>query len=148
MSAKLKRWVGGGIALIVVVAGLIAVAKTIKPTQLSYVAHEDPELQAASRQAQKELDGFIKELENPKPNEQFAVKGAFPTGMGPEYLWVRSVTYRDGAFNGTLDQVPAAYEKAKKGDEVSVKRADVFDWLIKEDGQLRGGYTEKVLSGR
>lgn len=110
------------------------------------VAHADPALQTAARRAQSELGGFIGELAHPKPGEQFAIKGAFPTADGPEYLWVRDPEYRGGVFTGTLDQVPMAYQGAGKGSIVTVTKEEVFDWMIRENGRTRGGYTERVLS--
>ncbi|MDR3691460.1 MAG: DUF2314 domain-containing protein [Fimbriimonas sp.] len=112
------------------------------------IAHADPELQAASKQAQGGLPGFIKELQAPKPGEGFAIKGAFKTQAGPEYLWVKSPTYKDGVFEGKLDQVPMAVTGKKKGDTVRVPKKDVFDWLIKDDSGIRGMFTDKVLEKR
>lgn len=135
--------IGFGVVALLLI--LLLGLSLIKPRSMARIAHADPELQAAVQRAQSELKDFEKELSNPTEGEGFAVKGAFKTDQGPEYLWVRMPTYENGVFRGRLDQVPEFYKGAKKGDEVSVKEADVFDWLIKDKSGIRGAYTEQVL---
>jgi uncharacterized protein YegJ (DUF2314 family) len=118
----------------------------MRARHLIRVAGSDPKLQEAVRRARLELPAFLDELKNPKPKERFAVKAAFKTDQGPEYLWIKNPTYLGLLLEGVLDQVPAVYGKARKGDLVKVEEKDVYDWLIKDDSGTRGGYTEKVLA--
>ena len=150
MKAKPATWkfVVGAVTLAGIVAVMILLSAKNGPHDVARVAHADPELQAASKEAQKGLAGFIKELLSPKPDEGFAIKGAFTTSQGPEYLWVRSPDYKDGVFIGTLDQQPIALTGKKKGDIVRVPKKDVFDWLIRDDRGIQGMFTDKVLEKR
>lgn len=134
-----------GFGIVVLLLILLWGLSLVKPRSMARIAHADPELQAAAQRAQSELKDFIKELNHPKEGEGFAVKGAFKTDQGPEYLWVRMPTYENGVFRGKLDQAPEFYRGAKKGDEVSVKEADVYDWLIHDKSGTRGEYTERIL---
>jgi len=118
-----------------------------KPHSIERVNKVDPELQAASKEAQDHLSDFLKELQDPKPGAGFAVKGSFKTPSGLEYLWVKSPEYKDGELVGKLDQVPLAYP-GKKGDIVRVPLKEVYDWLIKDDSGIRGMFTDKVLQKR
>lgn len=77
---------------------------------------------------------------------RFFVRGGFGPAKAREILWVRNVSYANGSFRGTLDQEPKLYRKARKGDKVTVSPQDVFDWAIKDGDQLRGRYTEQILS--
>jgi len=106
----------------------------------------NPALQLAAKRAQSELDSFIAELARPTPDERFAILGAFKTDQGNEYLWVKDPSFADGKFKGVLAQPPIAYREAAKGDPVTVGRKDVFDWKIKTNDGVRGGYTDKALS--
>jgi uncharacterized protein YegJ (DUF2314 family) len=145
MAGKSRRSLWIGLGIVVVLVGALVWSSRAKPSGVVRVAHESPELQAAALRAQNELEDFVKELTHPKEGERFAVKGAFKTDQGPEYLWVRDPVYSADGFRGTLDQVPMLYHGAKKGDDVTVKREDVYDWMIREGKDIRGAYTEEVL---
>lgn len=119
----------------------------LRSSSVVRVNSQDPRLQAAVRQAKDGLDGFLKELESPKPDDGFAVKGMFQTPYGPEYLWVRRPVYKDGMFSGVLDQEPMALPAKKKGDAVKFAKKDLVDWLIKDDRETRGAFTERALNG-
>ena len=108
----------------------------------------DANIQAAAKQAVKELPKFIDGLKKNEPGYRFAIRAAFPTPEGPEYLWVKHVTQVGDNFQGDLDQVPVAATSLKKGDHVVVKKADVFDWMIGHGSETEGGYTEKALANR
>lgn len=143
-----RKFVIASLLVVALVAVIILFSAQGGTKNVARVAHADPELQAASKKAQDGLPNFIKELQSPKPGEGFAVKGAFKTSAGPEYLWVRSPEYKDGTFTGTLDQQPIAIADKKKGDTVKVAKKDVYDWLIKTDDGIQGMFTEKVLQQR
>ena len=134
-----------GIAIVGLIAVSLVKLSNQTPSHVLRVNGKDPGLQAAIKEAQKGLDGFIKELNAPKPGEGFAIKGTFQTLEGPEYLWVRMPTYQDGKFTGKLDQQPFALKGKRKGDEVIVAKKDVVDWLIKDDQGMKGAYTERAL---
>jgi uncharacterized protein YegJ (DUF2314 family) len=119
----------------------------MKPSKVVRINGKNPKLEAAIEQAKKGLDGFIKELESPKPDDGFAVKATFQTPYGPEYLWVKHPEFKDGTFSGDLDQDPMALPGKKKGDFVKFAKAEVVDWLIKDDQETRGAFTEKALAG-
>jgi uncharacterized protein YegJ (DUF2314 family) len=38
-------------------------------------------------------------------------------------------------------------KNVKAGDAVTAKRADVLDWMYDENGEMRGGFSLKVLGG-
>ena len=143
-----KKFIVGAIGLAVIGGILLLVVSNGSRRKVARVAHADPELQAASKRAQKELDSFIKELNGPSEGKGFAIKGAFSTQAGPEYLWVKSPLLNKDLFVGVLDQEPLVLSGKHKGDIVTVKKKDVFDWLIKDENGIRGMYTEKVLQSR
>jgi len=143
-----KRFIVGAVGLAVVGGILLLAVSGGSGRKVARVAHADPELQAASKKAKSELGTFIKELSSPSEGKGFAIKGAFPTPAGPEYLWVKSPLLNKDLFVGVLDQEPLVLSGKHKGDIVVVKKADVYDWLIKDENGIRGMYTEKVLQTR
>lgn len=147
-SIKKGKYACLGVLLLVAAAILqfYLIGAKIRERHLVRVAGPDPKLQEAVRQAQKELPFFLGELKHPKPKERFAIKAAFMTDQGTEYLWIKDPIYSGPLLEGVLDQIPAAYRKASKGDLVKVNEKDVYDWLIRDDSGTRGGYTEKVLA--
>jgi uncharacterized protein YegJ (DUF2314 family) len=141
-----RTWLWIFIAVPVIVCGggfLLLPRPTVDHVRRITASNE--ELQAAAREAQQSLPGFIKELQSPHLGKEFAIKGAFETPAGPEYLWVKDPIFARGSFTGILDETPMVYKRAKKGDEVTVDRADVFDWLIFDGDHRRGGFTDQVL---
>ncbi len=148
-SKPLNWKIVAGIVVVCLALGIVfdQVMLGHKASSVERVNKVDPELQAASKQAQDGLPNFIKELQDPKPGQGFAIKGGFKTASGLEYLWVKSPVFKDGEFAGKLDQTPMAYS-GKKGDIVRVPLKDVYDWLIKDDSGVRGMFTDKVLQKR
>jgi uncharacterized protein YegJ (DUF2314 family) len=106
-------------------------------------------MESAFRQARDTLDLFIEKLGTPHPDRSLvAVKVRFfLPGELPQDLWVDGVTYVDGSFRGTMgDDLPSL--RLSLGDKVTVKREDVLDWAIVEDGKLVGGYTIRLAVQR
>ncbi len=118
------------------------------PKNVGRITQADPEIQAASLHAQDTLPEFIKQLDHPKAGARYAVKGGFRTSAGNEYLWVAGLTLKGSTFAGTLDEEPAVAREHHKGDKVSVDRKDVYDWIIYDNGQIQGGFTDEVLMKR
>ena len=120
------------------------------PTQVFPApSKEDVEMEAAFRQARETLDSFVEKIEVPQPDRTLiAVKVRFflPDGSTQD-LWVDQINKRDGSFHGTMgDDVPAL--KLSVDDKVTIKRDDILDWMIVENGQLIGGYTIRLAFQR
>lgn len=116
---------------------------------VTMVESDDPEMAAAEAKARETLDDFIAALQNPKPNQSdFGVKYAFSEGDTFEHMWITELTYANGEFSGVLGNDPALVKNIKNGDSVTIKRADVEDWLYFEGEDLIGGYTAKLLMSR
>lgn len=132
-------------AIVVLVALAIVAMLPKTPKSVRRISHADAKLQAASREAVANLPRFVARLKSGDPDDRFAIRAAFPSSMGPEYLWVRDVRVKGDGFEGMLDQDPIAYKNAKKGDIVTIARGDVYDWMIRSHGVIEGGKTEEAL---
>jgi uncharacterized protein YegJ (DUF2314 family) len=119
------------------------------PKSLSSSKQRDPELDDAIATAKRSLGSFIQRLANPRRAEVFQIQSSFPALDGtPQFLWVGDVTYKNGVFTGTMTTKPPLQTKIHYGDTVSVKKADVTDWMILRSGASEGGYTVDVLLRR
>lgn len=147
--AQSKRFPWLWLAIPVVALGGAFLLPKPQGHAVARISGEDKELQAAVTRARAELPSFIKALQHPKAGDEFAVKGAFKTDQGPEYLWVKAPVYVEGGFIGVLDQRPMLYKGSKEGDTVDVAKDDVYDWLIVHDRKIvAGGFTDEVLTRR
>jgi len=125
-------------------------ATTQVPTQVFPTPlNEDAEREAAFRQARETLDSFIQKIEISRPDRTLiAVKVRFvlPDGSTQD-LWVDRIGYQNGAFHGTMgDDIPTL--KFSVDDKITIKREDIVDWMIVEDGKLIGGYTIRLAFQR
>lgn len=130
-----------------VVSDFVRKAKTHSHSQL------DPDLAVAIETSRRTLPQFIEKLNKPPADAiAFAVKATFIENGHPEMMWVDHITYANGAFDGTLADVPVVTNSLHKGDHVKVSQADVVDWEIlyhTTSGDVHeGAETDRVLRRR
>ena len=132
-------------AICLLIAACSPATTQVFPTQWN----EDVEREAAFRQARETLDSFIQKVEVSQPNRSLiAVKVRFflPDGSTQD-LWVDRISYGDGSFHGTMgDDIPTL--KLSVDDKITIKRDDIVDWMIVENGKLIGGYTIRLAFQR
>jgi uncharacterized protein YegJ (DUF2314 family) len=130
-----------GAIFLFVVLGLVAFGLTGSARRVRRVNRADPALIKAIGAAEAGLPSYLAELQHPKAGQRFAVMGRFGTSGGDEYLWIKDPRYADGKLVGVLDQVPIL-ARYRKGDVVSITKANVVDWLIRNgDGTTLGQFT-------
>ncbi len=121
------------------------IATQVLPTQLN----TDVEMEAAFQQARDTLDSFIEKIGTSHPDRTLvAVKVRFvlPDGSTQD-LWVDRISYQNGSFRGTMgDDIPTL--KLSIDDKITIKRNNIVDWMIVEDGKLIGGYTIRLAFQR
>ena len=67
------------------------------------------------------------------------------------FLWLSEVVYHpaERIFSGVFFEVPDGFEKYHPvGQRLGFDPEDVFDWMVNEDGHLRGGFTIRVTRAR
>ena len=106
-------------------------------------------MEAAFRQARETLDSFLQKIEISQPDRTLiAVKVRFVLPDGPtQDLWVDRISYRNGAFHGTMGDDIATL-KLSVDDKITIKRENIVDWMIIENGKLIGGYTIRLAFQR
>lgn len=111
------------------------------------VEGDDVEMNMAMRQAQESIMLFISEL-NAAGGQQaakFELKVKFEEDGQNEHLWLKGLSYESGFFRGVIANKPVILQKYSYGQEVLVSLENVTDWIIIENGLMRGGFTIKAL---
>lgn len=115
-----------------------------EPETLIRDGFDQKEMDKAIARAQKEIDSFIKELAKPK-GENHAIKVPITDKNGTEFFWLTQVKFKDGTFEGTVNNEPGIVKNVKMGERRKVKKANVADWLYLRDGKMYGNYTVRPL---
>lgn len=110
------------------------------------VDDDDAQLNAAIAEARATVDNFIQAISNPKPNQtSFSVKVGIVEGDQTEYLWLVPVRFENGKFIGRVNNEPFMVTTVKFGDEVTVAKDEISDWLYMENRTMMGGFTVRIL---
>ena len=67
------------------------------------------------------------------------------------YLWLSEVVYHpdEELFSGVFFEIPQGFEKWHQvGQRLGFEPEDMFDWMVIDDGHLRGGFTIRVTRSR
>ena len=75
----------------------------------------------------------------------YSVKISIVQGGQTEHIWMEVDDYRGGVFHGRLGNDPQLPGKHRFGDEMTVREADVEDWMVNTGEHRYGAYTIRVL---
>lgn len=110
------------------------------------VENEDVEMNEAIRQAKESIELFIVELKAARgPADKFELKVKFEEEGQNEHLWLKGLSYDNGFFRGVIANEPVVLKEYSYGQEVMVSYENVTDWMIIDNGLMRGGFTIKAL---
>lgn len=121
------------------------------PEQMVSLKADDPELLAAAQHARNDLTAMRAHFAKGIPlEERLTIKAKF-TGDdgGVEWMWVDVVAFKGASLSGTLANDPDLIKTMRNGQKVTVKLADVGDYILeKKDGSTSGGYSIEVMRKR
>jgi uncharacterized protein YegJ (DUF2314 family) len=113
------------------------------------VSHDDPELQAASARAKKELAALADHFEEGIPAlENLTVKAPFGFGNEgkSEWMWVEVHSWKGDTLSGVLVNQPVMATHVELGDRVDVGLRTVYDYIhVRADGSQAGGETVEIM---
>jgi uncharacterized protein YegJ (DUF2314 family) len=113
------------------------------------VENQDAEMNNVIIEAKQTLPEFYKALENKNANQDaFAIKMHFTVNNDREHIWVNGLFKRDGEYFGVVDNLPELTKEVKQGDTIKIDSSRVSDWMYLDNGELKGGYTIKLLRKR
>jgi uncharacterized protein YegJ (DUF2314 family) len=121
--------------------------------RVSAARFDDAALNAARDRARQVLLTEKKATfrKGPPLGEVLLVKAPFPTDDNSlEWMWVEVLNWdAGGTLTGILQNQPQKIAALKPGSEVTVKEADLFDYIIRRaDGTSEGNETGKILEQR
>ncbi len=107
----------------------------------------DPRLAAATAEAIRRWNEFVTEFRTSDINATYLIKAPFAAKDGSvEHMWASVSAIGADSVTGTLESDPFGDFGVKKGDQVTVKSAEVEDWFVrKADGSELGNFSAPVL---
>jgi uncharacterized protein YegJ (DUF2314 family) len=124
--------------LLVLTLLLIGCSKT--PETLVTEGYDEQQMEAAMARARAEVDVFLAALAEGN-GEDFSVKAPITDENGTEHFWITDISYSDGAFTGLIGNDPGIVENVSFGQEWTIKRDEISDWMYTRDEKIHGGYT-------
>ena len=125
---------------------LAGCAKKHPADNVTYVADDDPRMNAAIEKARSTVNTFITALKTPRASQTaFSVKMAFTDGPNTEHMWLTPVRFDGKHFQGTISNEPEQVKSVKMGQQASVEPSKSSDWMFVENRKLVGGYTIRAL---
>ena len=115
-----------------------------QPDTLIDSGYDEQEMETAIARARKEVDRFITELSQPT-GENHAVKVPITDSGETEHFWLINVSYRNGQFEGEINNEPGIVTNVRMGEKRKVNKADISDWMFMRGGKLYGNYTMRPL---
>lgn len=114
------------------------------PKTLAQGGYNKDEMTQAIARARKEVDTFIRELAENNGSD-FAVKAPISDGERIEHCWVGRVAFRNGKFTGKIANNVRIDPKIKLGQDWTVGKDEITDWMFVRDGKIHGNYTVRPL---
>jgi uncharacterized protein YegJ (DUF2314 family) len=103
----------------------------------------DKSMNDAKDHGRKTLPRFLKMLANGDAGT-YSVKFPLTQNGATEHIWLQIDDYQNDTFAGRLADVPVNGTKYKMGDVMTVAKADVEDWMIRDGDAIWGAYTARV----
>ncbi|WP_157667551.1 YegJ family protein [Comamonas serinivorans] len=111
-----------------------------------HMADTDPAMQQAFQRARASLPQFLRLVAKPiAGSDAHAVKVGLRHAGGTEYVWLSELRVQGDRIEGVLDNRPA-HLPHKAGQRLTVKAADVVDWLyVDAQGRMQGNFSACAL---
>lgn len=106
--------------------------------------YDEEEMDAAIARARSEIDSFIAEMSKGTGTD-FSVKVGIEDKEETEHFWLKDIVYRNGKFEGVIDNDPGLISNVKRGQRWSAKQSEISDWLFMRGGKMYGNYTLRPL---
>ena len=127
--------------------------------QFTAVRLDDPELALAHSRASATIQDFIRAVQSVGAGVGLMAKLRFrdpdlSEELGEDrffYLWLHQVAYHpeERLLSGAFFEVPEGFEKWHQvGSRLGFEAEDVFDWMVNDDGCVRGGFTIRLNRSR
>ncbi len=72
-------------------------------------------------------------------------KAPIEDGGDTEYFWLTGVSFQNGEFKGTINNDPGIVSNVKIGQEWTIAKTEISDWMFMRHGKMYGNYTMRPL---
>jgi uncharacterized protein YegJ (DUF2314 family) len=106
------------------------------------IRESDPAFQQTVRDAQASLAEFRRYLQSGQAAEWYpCVKTRLNAGEESAFVWLLVVRATPSGFVTSVFEIPPEFEGVRVDDQLHVSDEEVMDWMLNQDGVLRGGFS-------
>ena len=106
------------------------------------VAANDPLWRKTVLDAQASLPEFRSLLESEHASKWYpSIKTRITSGEDTALMWLSVVKVLSSGFLAELYEIPPEFEGVRVGDQRVVRDEEVLDWMMNQNGTLRGGFS-------
>ncbi len=116
------------------------------------VDDRNPKLMRAVLQARRKFPQFVNAFERcmreevpPGSLQDFSIKSPITVGQNTEFIWCNVTAIENGVVYGKLCNEPVSLKGLSAGSLVRVRVSELNDWLYIDNGEIKGGFTIKIL---
>lgn len=114
------------------------------PDTLVGGGYDEAKMEAAIERAKDEVDSFIKVMKKGGGTD-FSVKAPVVDGENTEHFWLTDIEYADGQFTGKIGNDPGMVTNVAFGQEWTIEKSEISDWMYMKNGKMYGNYTIRPL---
>jgi uncharacterized protein YegJ (DUF2314 family) len=116
-----------------------------RPMKSNVVAYskQDKAMQAAKAEGRRTMPRFEKMWADSAPGT-YSVKFPLTQNGATEHIWLQVDRFQDGAVVGRLANVPVNGTKYQRGQNMSVPKSEVEDWMVRDGNSIWGAYSARV----
>jgi uncharacterized protein YegJ (DUF2314 family) len=108
---------------------------------VTVIDDDDPRLQGAVVEARRRWPEFVQAFERRSPDQVFSVKAPFTDGDHTEWMWVIVSSLDRETVEGVLGNAPVDVRTVRENDAVTVRTAEIGDWVYQRGEELVGGFS-------
>ncbi|MBI2497910.1 MAG: DUF2314 domain-containing protein [Opitutae bacterium] len=134
-----------GVLSLIAVLGLTVSSRAVEDRVIG-VSAGDRAMNQAIENARNQLSHFWKVLAAPKNGEDnFCLKVRIKADEKVEHLWCTDIRIEKGMVSGAIGNDPEIVKSVRLGQRISIKEADISDWLYIKADKMIGNYTVRPL---
>lgn len=112
---------------------------------ISQADAEDPKMVAAIAEARRRWPEFVAAWQSTEDRGTFIVKAPFTDGVHTEHMWVTPTQIEESQITGILMNQPFQLPRPREGDEVTFATEGLTDWMMVQDDEVVGAFTEALV---
>jgi len=110
------------------------------------ISSEDQAMKKAIIDARAKLPHFWQIMASPKHGEtEFALKVRVADGDAIEHFWCTDIKIEKEIVSGVIGNDAEIVTSVRLGQRITIKEADISDWLYIRDEKMIGNYTVRPL---